>query len=132
VVDVWHIHIIPPDAAADILAAALAGNAEARRLLPACGKVHRRLARVTEPSNASSSCAICDRGFWRARAPEVIVLVAEYGNDDAAPSTFGICGRCYTRHHSTRPLMAAALDGSSALLGISLRQLPPIAMTGHA
>jgi hypothetical protein len=132
VVDIWRIDIVPPDAAADILAAALAGNAEARRLLTACGNVHRRLARATEPSNASSSCAICDRGFWRAHAPEVVVLVAEYDNDDAAPTTFGICGRCYARHHTTRALMAAALDGSSALLGITLRQLPPIAMTGHA
>jgi hypothetical protein len=133
VVCVWHIRIVPRSAAADILAEAIAGDAEAKRLLAACSNVHRRINVVTEPNHATTSCMICDTGFWRGHAPEVIVLVAEYDNDDAAPSTFVICADCFAAHHTAQAIKAAVLAGYSAALGEPLRQLPLlVAMTGHA
>jgi hypothetical protein len=132
VVDVWHIHIIPLDAAADFLAAALAGDAEARRLLAACRDVHRRLATVTEPSHSTTSCMVCNTRFWRGHAPEVIVLVAEYDNDDDAPTTFGICGRCYDTHATALSIKNAVLAGCGVRLGTPLRQRPLPVAAGHA
>jgi hypothetical protein len=126
---VWHIRIVPPNAAADILA----GDREAKRLLAACGNVHQRISVVAERSQATSSCTICGARFWRRHAPEVIVLVAEYDNDDATPTTFGICARCYATHNTARALAAVALAGCGALLGEPLRELPwPVAAAGHA
>ena len=108
---VWHICIVPPSAGVDIFTAALAGDVEAQRLLAACSNVHRRINVVTEPSQATASCMICDARFWRDHTPEVIVVVGEYDNDDATPGVFGICSACVATHNTARALKNAVLAG---------------------
>jgi hypothetical protein len=130
---IYGIRIVPPSAAADILADAIAGDTEAKRLLAACADAHRRIKAVTEPSQTTSSCMICDARFWRDHTPEVIVVVGEYDNDGATPGVFGICSACFATHNTARALKNAVLAGCGARLGEPLRQLPmPIATAGHA
>jgi hypothetical protein len=131
---VWHIRIVPPNAAADILAAALAGDVEAQRLLAACGNVHRCINVVTEPSPATSSCMICDTPFWRGHAPEVIVLVSQYGNVTTPRQAYS--ASAVLASPRTTPLEPSRMPSLSAAAHVSvnpLRQLPPpVATAGHA
>jgi hypothetical protein len=132
---VWRVCIIPPDAADDILDAAIMGHEEARKLLQHCADTHRRIKALNNPAPGHTLCCLtCGAAFWKRHAPEILLVIGELGDDLAASAIFGICAACRAACSCNEDLKSAILAGCRVRFDMpDLRQLPPFHATpGHA
>ena len=126
---VWQMSIYGPEAAPDLVHAALCGDGYASDVVRALAHMVRNI--ITAPASLPMLCLTCDNILTAVAMPVAWVLVHARRDDPQQAVGNAICAECYAHHPSAEALGPVVTDVYRRKMIADLRVLPPISEAGH-